>query len=97
MFGMCKLTAAVMTVSNVCSRKPSSFKYVSACLWNLNSITFHDFLKVKLLTGYNVIHKFSIICYISESYFNLDTSSNDDKLNISSYNMSRSDHPSGYQ
>ena len=28
--------------------KPSSFKYFSICYWNLNSITSHDFLKVKL-------------------------------------------------
>ena len=49
--------------------KPSSFKCFSICHWNLNSITSHDFLKVKLLTAYNVIHKFDIIC-ISESYLN---------------------------
>ena len=74
--------------------KPSSFKCFSICHWNLNSITSHDFLKVKLLTAYNVMHKFDIIC-ISESYLNSDTSSNDDKLNIPGYNMSRADHPSG--
>ena len=74
--------------------KPSSFKYFSICHWNLNSITSHDFLKVKLLTAYNVMHKFDIIC-ISESYLNSDTSSNDDNLNIPGYNMSRADHPSG--
>ena len=74
--------------------KPSSFKYFSICHWNLNSITSHDFLKVKLLTAYNVMHKFDIIC-ISESYLNSDTSSNDNNLNIPGYNMSRADHPSG--
>ena len=26
--------------------KPSYFKYISICHWNLNSITFHDFLKL---------------------------------------------------
>ena len=60
--------------------KPSSFKYFSICHWNLNSITSHDFLKVKLLTAYNVMHKFDIIC-ISESYLNSDTSSKDNNLN----------------
>ena len=54
----------------------------------------HDFLKVKLLTAYNVMHKFDII-YISESYLNSDTSSNENNLNIPGYNMSRVDHPSG--
>ena len=76
--------------------KPSSFKYLSICHWNLNSIASHDFLKVKLLTAYNVMHKFYIIC-ISESYLNSDTSSNDDNLIILGYNMSRADHPSGNQ
>ena len=71
--------------------KPSSFKYFSVCHWELNSITPHDFLK--LLTAYNVMHKFDIIC-ISESYFNSDTSSSDHKLNIPGYNVSRADHPS---
>ena len=32
--------------------EPSFFKCFSVCHWNLNSITFHDFLKVKLLTVY---------------------------------------------
>ena len=56
--------------------KPSSFKWFSVCHWNLNSITSHDFLKVKLLTPYNVMQKFDIIC-ISESYLNSHTSSKD--------------------
>ena len=76
--------------------KPSSFKHFSICHWNLNRITSHDFLKVKLLTAYSVMYKFDIIC-ISESYFNSDTSSNDNNLNIPSYNMSRADHPFGNQ
>ena len=46
--------------------KPSSLTSFSIYHWNLNSITSHDFLKVKLLTTYNVMHKFDIIC-ISES------------------------------
>ena len=74
--------------------KPISFKCFSICHWNLNSITSHGFLKVKLSTTYNVMHKFDIIC-ISESYLNTDTSSSDDHLNIPGYNMSRADHPSG--
>ena len=49
--------------------KPSSFKNFSICHWNLNSISSHDFLKVKLLTAYNALQNFDIIC-ISESYLN---------------------------
>ena len=74
--------------------KPSSFKCFPICHWNLNSITFHNFLKVKLLIAYNVIHKFDITC-ISESYLNSDTLSIDSNLNIPGYDVSRADHPSG--
>ena len=73
---------------------PISFKCFSICHWNLNSIESNDFLKVKLSTAYNVMHKFNIIC-ISGSYLNSDTLSNDNNLNIPGYNMSRADHPSG--
>ena len=38
------------------------------------------------------MHKFDIIC-ISESYYNSDTSSNDNNLNIPGYNIFRADHP----
>ena len=74
--------------------KPISFKCFSICHWNLNSITSHDFFKVKLSATYNTMHKFDIIC-ISESYLNSDTWSSDGNLNIPGYNMSRADQPSG--
>ena len=61
--------------------KPSSFKNFSICHWNLNSISSHDFLKVKLLTAYNALQKFDIVC-ISESYLNSEISSSNDNLNI---------------
>ena len=74
--------------------KPNSFKNFSICHWNLSSITSHKFLKVKLLSAYNAIQKFDIIC-ISESYLNSDILSSDEKLNITGYDMFRADHPSG--
>ena len=74
--------------------KPSSFKNFSICHWNLNTITSHDFLKVKLLSAHNTLQKFDIIC-ISESYLNSDILSSDDNLNIAGYDMVRADHPSG--
>ena len=49
--------------------KPSSFRNVSICHSNLNSITSHNFSKGKLLTTYNIIHKFDIFC-MSKSYLN---------------------------
>ena len=72
---------------------PNSSKSFSICHWNLNSITSHSFIKVSLLTAYNTIHKYDIIC-ISESFLNSQNSINDDNLSIPGYNMFRADHPS---
>ena len=50
-----------------------------------------DFIKVSLLTAYNSIHKFDIIC-LSEMYLNSKTLSNDENLNVPGYNLIRTDH-----
>ena len=71
--------------------KPNSCKSFSICHWNLNSITSHNFIKVSLLTAYNSIHKFDIIC-LSETYLNSETLSNNENLNIPGYNLIRADH-----
>ena len=71
--------------------KPNSCKSFTICHWNLNSITFHNFIKVSLLTAYNSIHKFDIIC-LSETYLNSETLSNDENLDITDYNLIRADH-----
>ena len=42
--------------------KPNSCKSFSVCHWKLNSITSHNFIKVLLLTAYNSIQKFDIVC-----------------------------------
>ena len=73
--------------------KPNSNKCFSICHWNLNSIISHSFIKASLLSAYNAVHNFYIIC-ISESYLNSQILSNDDKLSIPGYNMFRADHPS---
>ena len=39
--------------------------YFSCCHWNVNSILAHN--KMSLLTAYNIVQKFEIIC-ISETY-----------------------------
>ena len=61
---------------------------------NLNSITSHDLVKVKLLTAYNTLHSFDIIC-IAEFLLNLQTLSSYDNLSIPGYNISHVDHLSG--
>ena len=46
-----------------------------------------------LLKAYIVIHKFDIIC-LSETYLDSSTTSDDDDLTISGYNLIRPDYPS---
>ena len=41
---------------------PSSWQCFSVCHWNLDSITAHNFAKLSLLTAYNLVHSFDIIC-----------------------------------
>ena len=74
--------------------KPSSRKKLSICYLNLNSITSHGFVKVKLWTGYSALHSFDIIC-MTESYFNSQTLSSYDNLSIPGYNIYHADHLSG--
>ena len=72
---------------------PISGQCFSICQWNLNSITAHNFAKLSLLTAYNLVHSFDIIC-LSETYLNSETPPNDTRLELTDYNFFRSDHPS---
>ena len=73
--------------------KSSSRECFSICHWNLNSISAQSYTKVSLLTAYNLIHNFDIIC-VSETFLNSETAPNDPNLEIPGYNMCRGDHPS---
>ena len=73
--------------------KRSSTSNISICHWNLNSTSVHNYTKLFLLKAYIAIHKFDIIC-LSETYLDSSTTSDDDNLAISGYNLIRSDHPS---
>ena len=53
----------------------------------------HSFITVSLLSAFNTVHNFDIIC-ISEPYLISQKFSNDDKLSIPGYHMFRADHPS---
>ena len=72
---------------------PSSGQCFSICHWNLNNITAHNFAKLFLLTAYNLVHGFDIIC-LSETYLNSETPPNDICLELPGYNLFRSGHPS---
>ena len=72
---------------------PNSGLCFSICPWNLNSITAHNFAKLSLLTAYNLVHSFDIIC-LSETYLKSETPPNDTHLELPGYNLFRSEHPS---
>ena len=61
--------------------------------WNLKSITAHNFPKLSLVTAYNLVHSFDIIC-LSGTYLNSATPPNDTRLESSGCTLFRSDHPS---
>ena len=71
--------------------KRKAAQTLSICHWNLSSIRAHNFGKLSLLRAYVSVHKFDIIC-LSETY--LDSSIDDESLEISGYYLIRSDHPS---
>ena len=72
--------------------KPSCSQSFSICLWNLNSISAHNYIKLSLLRDYVSTYKFDVIC-ISETYLNSDTSTVDENLEIVRYTLIRADHP----
>ena len=65
----------------------------SICLWNLNSIATHSFIKVSLLKAYITIYNYDVIC-LSETYLDSSILSNDKNLEIPGYELIRADHPS---
>ena len=70
-----------------CSPKAS----LSICYWNLNSISAHNYVRLSLLRAYPAFHKFNIIC-LSETYLNCSNPPDDETLEITRYNLVRSDH-----
>ena len=74
--------------------KQSSINAFSICHWNLNSLPAHNYAKIFILKAYIAIHRFDIIICISETYLDSNTSTVDNNLEISGYNLIQSDHPS---
>ena len=78
--------------SNLGSRRRDSCYDFSVYHCNLNSMTAHNFEKIKFLEAYNTIHKFGVIC-LWEPYLDSSIASNNDDLNIKGYNLYTADNP----
>ena len=65
---------------------------MSLCHRNLNSISAYNYAKLSLLKAYLLFHKFDIIC-LSETHLNSSNLPDDETLEISGYNLVRSDRP----
>ena len=62
----------------------------SLCHQNLNSISTHDFSKLSLFEAYNTHHIYDII-FLSETYLDSSVPYDDPMLNLSGYELVRSD------
>ena len=65
-------------------------KSLSVCHWNLNSLTAHNYPKLKQLKAYISMDKHDFVC-LSET--NLDSTTPNNLLEIDGYNLIRADHP----
>ena len=65
---------------------------LSICHWNLYSISAHNYVNLSLLRAYLIFHKFRISC-LWEAYLSFSYSPDDETLEISGYNLVRTDHP----
>ena len=75
-------------------KKFGNFQPFKFCHWNLNSVLSEDCFKVSLLKSFIVLHNFDFI-HLSKTFLSPSVSSTPDSLNVDSYNIVRSDHPSG--
>ena len=64
----------------------------SICHWNLNSLLAFNYNKLFLLRAYIAVHKFDVI-FLSETCLDSTVASDNENLEITGYNLIRSDHP----
>ena len=77
------------TDTNPGSRKPP----IKLCLWNLNGLAAHEFIKVPLIKAFISTHNFDNLC-LSETFFDSTIDFNDGNINIDGNSISRADHHS---
>ena len=78
----------MVTLKPTLGLQKKTLNYFSCCHWNANSILAHN--KISLLTAYNIVQKFDVIC-ISETY--LDSTVDDKTIEIKGYNLIKVDYP----
>ena len=64
----------------------------SICHWNLNSLFAYSYNTLFVPRAYIAVHKFDVIC-LSETYLDSTVASDDESLEITGYNLVRSEHP----
>ena len=67
------------------------FQEFSVCHWNLNSIATHSCIKVSLLKTYITIYNYNVISLL-ETYLDSSIPSDDNNMEIPSYDLIRADH-----
>ena len=90
-FRDCYILAVILKKIQVLRR--ASLLTFSIGHWNLNSLVAHNLTKVALLKAYLSVHRFDIFC-ISETCLNSSITEDDDSLQITGYDLIRSDYPS---
>ena len=70
---------------------PSLVSLLSSSTVQPENISAQSHTKVSLITAYNFIHNFDIIC-VSDTFLNSETAANDPNLEIPGYDMHRADH-----
>ena len=69
---------------------PKKLPVIKFCLWNLNGLACHDFLKFSLIEAF---HNFDIICLL-ETFLDSTASQHDENIMINGYSLLRADHSS---
>ena len=70
---------------------PSLVSLLSGSTVQPENVSSQSYTKVSLITAFNFIHNFDIIC-VSDTFLNSETAANDPNLEIPGYNMHRADH-----
>ena len=70
----------------------STDKTFSICHWNLNILLTYNYDKLFLLRANIAVPRFDVIC-LSETYLDSTNAVDDENLEITDYNLVRSDHP----